>query len=158
MEKLQMSDIYKLDPDFLKTLERMYKDSRILYEKGEYYNCCYLCGYILECALKYILLKFGRDENGLPFSVNQVKRYGHKTQTLNEQLDNCISSVNGIPPRYRLDCEKHAPYMLHGKGGHKVWDPGYRYGEHPMWEKKEYCDHYMSESEYIFRFIGEIVV
>ncbi len=26
--------------DFLETLERMYKDSRILFQNGEYYNCC----------------------------------------------------------------------------------------------------------------------
>ncbi len=42
-----------LSPDFLETLLRMYQDARILYEQEEYYNCCYLSGYVLECALKY---------------------------------------------------------------------------------------------------------
>ena len=28
--------------DFLETLSRMYKDSRILFQNGEYYNRCYL--------------------------------------------------------------------------------------------------------------------
>lgn len=154
-----MTDLFKANTDFLKTIERMYKDSRILYDKGEYYNCCYLCGYVLECALKYILLKFGRDENGNTFTVEQLKtQFVHKVIRLNDQLDNCISMTNGIPAKYRLDCRKNTPYMLLGRGGQKPWSPEYRYGEHPMWGKKEYCDHYMAESEYIFNFIAGIIV
>ena len=68
-----MADIYKSETNFLETMGRMYRSSRILYEKEQYYNCCYLCGYILECALKYILLTFGRDENGEKFSVDMLK-------------------------------------------------------------------------------------
>ena len=86
-----MIDLFKANTDFLKTIERMYKDSRILYDKGEYYNCCYLCGYVLECALKYILLKFGRDESGNTFTVEQLKtQFAHRVIRLNDQLDNCI--------------------------------------------------------------------
>ena len=63
--------------DFLKTLQRMYKDSKILFQSGEYYNCCYLCGYILECALKYILQQYGRKQDGSSYSVDDLKGFGH---------------------------------------------------------------------------------
>lgn len=43
------------DPDFLSTLGRMYTNAKLLYRNAEYYNCCYLSGYVLECALKYLL-------------------------------------------------------------------------------------------------------
>ena len=82
----------KNETDYLKTLQRMYKDSRILFEKGEYYNCCYLCGYIIECALKYILLRFGRKEDGSLFSIADMKSAAHNTNNLNQQLESWINS------------------------------------------------------------------
>ena len=80
--------------DFLETLERMYKDSRILFQNGEYYNCCYLCGYILECALKYILQKFGKKQNG-QLSDGELR----ETQTANYfsdiyPIDSAVLSAN----------------------------------------------------------------
>ncbi len=153
------SDKYGAATDFLSTLERMYKDSRILYEKEEYYNCCYLCGYVLECALKYILLKYGRDESGNIYTAGMLKtKYGHNTENMNHKLEELISVTNSILPGCRPDFKKHAPYMLVGRGGHKHWDPAWRYGEHPKWGEKEYCEHYIKESEYIFNFIAGIVI
>ena len=154
-----MPDSYISDTDYLKTLERMYKDSRILYNAEEYYNCSYLCGYVLECALKYILLTFGKDEDGNGFTIEDLKKaFRHDIRKLNSRLDECISSAEAIPSRYRLDAQRYTPCMLKGKNGHKPWNPELRYGEHPMWNDKEYCDHYMRESEYVFDFITEIVV
>ncbi len=150
--------VAKKETDFLKTLERMYKDSRILYDKGEYYNCCYLCGYILECALKYILLKFGRKENGEQYAPQDMKSHRHNTASLNRQLEECISMSGGINPCYRIESERNCPYMYVGKEGYPHWNPEYRYGEHPKWDEKEYCQHYMKESEFIFQFISNIVV
>lgn len=86
----------KRETDYLKTLERMYKDSRILFEKEEYYNCCYLCGYILECALKYILLKFGRKEDGSQFSIADLKRDTHNMAKLNQRLESWINCTGGV--------------------------------------------------------------
>ncbi len=54
----------KRDPDFLITLERMHRDSKLLFEEGEYYNSCYLSGYVLECALKFLLCRYGRKADG----------------------------------------------------------------------------------------------
>lgn len=154
-----MADKYKTDTDFLKTLGRMYRDSKILYENGEYYNCCYLCGYVLECALKYILLTYERDENGEPFSAAGLKKaFSHNTQRLNTQLESCMDEINSIPASLRLDCRKKTPYMLTGREGQKPWNPELRYGGHPQWDEKEYCDHYMEESNYIFGFIANITL
>ena len=147
----------KKNTDFLKTLERMYKDSRILYEKGEYYNCCYLCGYILECALKYILYKYGKKQDGTAYTIDELKNIAHSTSKLNMQLDSWISMSGGIAAAYRLDSRGKCPYIFEGRGGYPHWDPRYRYGEHPKWDEKEYCEHYITESEYIFQFIAGIV-
>lgn len=143
--------------DFLKTLERMYKDSRILYEKGEYYNCCYLCGYILECALKYILHKFGKKHDGQPYSVNDLKAFAHNTSKLNQQLNDWLSMTGSISPAYRLECQTKCPYIFAGREGNPHWDPVYRYGDHSKWYEEEYCRKYMEESEYIFQFVARIV-
>ena len=154
-----MMDKYKADTDFLRTMIRMYEDSRILYKNGEYNNCCYLCGYVLECALKYILLKFGKDTDGSAYTVEKIKQiYIHNLAKLIQHLEANISMLEGIPATYRLDYRKKTPYILQGGKGHKPWSPEYRYGEHPMWDKEEYCKHYIQESEYVFKFISKLVV
>ena len=70
------------DPDFLATLERMYKDAKLLFEEKEYYNCCYLSGYVLECALKYILCTFGLKDDGTRYTINDAKQFTHRIQNL----------------------------------------------------------------------------
>ena len=149
--------IAKRDPDFLKTLERMHQDSKILFEKGEYYNCCYLCGYVLECALKFLLCRFGKKIDGEPYTWQDVKKHQHKLSKLNQELEECLSITEGIPPQYRLDSLRNCPYIFSGREGYSHWDPGFRYGECPAWDSRPYCEHYMEESEYVFRFIGRII-
>lgn len=143
--------------DFLETLQRMYKDSRILYKNGEYYNCCYLCGYILECALKYILHKYGKKQDGQPYSVNDLKAMAHSTSKLNQELDSWLSMTGSISSSYRLDCRRTCPCIFIGQEGYPHWDPAYRYGGHVKWHEKEYCEKYMEESRYIFQFVAKIV-
>ena len=75
--------VAKRDPDFLKTLERMHHDSKILFEEGEYYNSCYLSGYVLECALKFLLCRYGRKATGENYTWRDVKQHQHR---LIEQL------------------------------------------------------------------------
>ena len=48
-------------------------------------------------------------------------------------------------------------YIFSGREGYSHWDPAFRYGECPAWDNRTYCEHYMEESEYIFRFIGGII-
>ncbi len=102
------------EPDFLSTLGRMYTDARLLYEKKEYYNCCYLSGYVLECALKYLLYKFGLKSDGSRYTINDVKQYTHGIQNLNRELEQCISFVSGIPSQYQLMPENICPYIFSG--------------------------------------------
>lgn len=143
--------------DFLETLERMYKDSRILFQNGEYYNCCYLCGYILECALKYILRRFGKKQDGTPYSVNELKSLAHSTEKLNQALDDWLSMTGSISASYRLDCRTKCPSIFLGHGGYPRWSPAYRYGDFTKWHEKEYCEKYMEESKYVFQFVARIV-
>lgn len=150
--------IAKRDPDFLKTLERMYYDSKVLFEKGEYYNSCYLSGYVLECALKFLLCRYGRKSNGDNYTWRDVKQHLHKLNELNHELEECLAITDGIPPQYRLDSSQMCPYIFSGREGYSHWDPAFRYGECPAWDIKEYCEHYIEESERIFRFISGIII
>lgn len=143
--------------NFLETMERMYKDSRILFQNGEYYNCCYLCGYILECGMKYILQRYGKKHDGQSYSVNDLKSFEHNTEKLNRELDDWLSMTGGISPSYRLDCRKKCPYIFVGAEGYPHWHPVYRYGDHIKWHDKEYCERYLDESKYIFQFVANIV-
>lgn len=143
--------------DFLETLQRMYKDSRILFKNGEYYNCCYLCGYILECALKYILQSYGKKQNGQSYSVNDLKVLAHNTFKLNQELDDWISMTGSVSSIYRLDCRIKCPNIFLGLEGRPHWSPAYRYGDYAEWHDKEYCEKYMEESKYIFQFVANIV-
>lgn len=85
-----MSNLYAKPTDFLKTLERMYTDSRILYEKEEYYNCCYLCGYVLECALKFILYRCGRRLDGEVYTVDDMKKFAHNTHGMTSHVETVV--------------------------------------------------------------------
>ncbi len=149
--------IAKREPDFLKTLERMYHDSKILFEEGAYYNSCYLCGYVLECALKFLLCRYGRKTNGDNYTWEDVKRHSHKLNRLNQELEECLAITNGIPPQYRLDSSRICPYIYSGREGYSHWDPAFRYGECPAWDTREYCEHYIEESERVFQFISGII-
>ena len=66
------------DPDFLSTLGRMYTNAKLLYRNAEYYNCCYLSGYVLECALKYLLCQFGLKSDGTRYTISDIKQYTHR--------------------------------------------------------------------------------
>lgn len=142
--------------DYLKTLERMHTDAEILYEKREYYNCCYLCGYVLECALKYILLTFGLHQNGQKYCESDLKQLSHNTNRLNRQLQEWLSISSGISSSSRLDPEKMCPYIFKGYNGYPQWNPQYRYGEHPLWNTAECCEQYFKENNQIFKFISEM--
>ncbi len=144
--------------DYLSTLQRMYTDAKILYEKGEYYNSCYLSGYVLECALKHILLSYGRKEDGGAYTLNEVKRFLHNTVKLNKYLDDWASIAGGVEARYRFDSRKLCPHIFVGEGGYPKWDPKYRYGEHPQWEQEPFCRKYIQDIENIFRFISNLVL
>lgn len=144
--------------DFLETMKRMYRDSQILFQNGEYYNCCYLCGYILECGLKYILQQYVKKSDGRPYSIDDLKSFGHNTEKLNQQLDDWISMSGGVTPAYRLDCRRKCPYIFQGTGGYPHWSPKYRYGDHKKWNEREYCEQYMDESKYIVNFVANITI
>lgn len=144
--------------NFLMTLKRMYHDSKILFQKGEYYNCCYLCGYVLECTLKYILLQYGKKHDGQSYTVNDLKAFRHNTDKLNQELDDWLSMTETIMPAYRLEGRTKCPYLLVGKEGFPAWNPKYRYGDYDKWNEKEYCEKYLAESEYLYRFVTEMVL
>ena len=135
----------------------MHHDSKRLFEEGEYYNSCYLCGYVLECALKFLLCRYGRKTNGDNYTWADVKQHLHKLNRLNQALEECLAITNGIPPQYRLDSSLICPYIYCGREGYSHWDPAFRYGECPAWDTREYCEHYIEESEKVFQFISGII-
>lgn len=146
------------DPNFLATLERMYKDAKLSFEKKEYYNCCYLSGYVLECALKYMLCTFGLKGDGTRYTIRDVKQFTHGIQKLNLELEQCISVGIGVPARYQFMPENMCPYIYAGANGYPYWNPKYRYGEHPMWGTEDWSRHYINELDAIFGFISSVVL
>lgn len=149
--------IAKREPDFLKTLERMYRDSQILFEKEEYYNSCYLCGYVLECALKFLLCRFGRKSNGDNYTWRDAKQHSHKLGEMNQKLEEFLAITEGIPPQYRFESAHMCPYIFTGQEGYSHWDPAFRYGECPAWDSREYCEHYIEEGKKVYQFISKII-
>ena len=145
-------------PDYLSTLHRMYKDAKLLYDNKEYYNSCYLAGYVLECALKYILLTYGRKADGEKYTLTEIKKVAHNTVKLNTYLDDWISVTDGIEARFRFNSRIICPHIFTGEGGYPKWDPKYRYGEHPQWELQSFSLNYIRDIENIFRFISNIVI
>lgn len=146
------------DPDFLATLERMYKDAKLLFEEKEYYNCCYLSGYVLECALKYILCTYGLKDDGTRYTINDAKQFTHRIQNLNLALEQCISAGAGVPAQYQIMPENMCPYIFTSVNGYPYWNPKYRYGEHPMWATEDWSRHYIEELDAIFEFISSVVL
>ena len=144
--------------DFLSTLQRMHKDSKILFENEEYYNSCYLSGYVLECALKYILLTYGRKSSGERYTLEEIKKFRHNTTKLNQYLSDWLSMAGGIEARFRFDSQTICPHIFIGEGGYPKWDPKYRYGEHPQWNLQDFCQKYICDIDNIFHFISNIVV
>lgn len=150
--------VAKRDPDFLQTMERMYRDAKILFEKGEYYNSCYLSGYVLECTLKFLLCHYGRKSNGERYTWTDVKKkFSHGLKDLNQALEECLAVTEGIPPQYRLDSAQMCPYIFCDSEERLRWNPAFRYGEYPAWDTREYCEHYIEEIEALFRFVGGII-
>lgn len=152
-----MAQIELNKPDFLKTLIRMHKDSKMLFEQGEYYNCCYLSGYVVECALKFILLKFGNDEEGKPYTIEKIKSYTHKINKLNEQLWMCVGIENRIPSQTRVNFLRLCKYICTSIDGWPGWNPKYRYGEHPKWFEREWSEQYIHEVDKVMEIIKEII-
>ena len=144
--------------DYLSTLQRMYKDAKMLCDNKEYYNSCYLAGYVLECALKYILMNYGEKAHGEKYTLDELKGAAHNTVKLNKYLDDWLSMAEGIEARYRFDSRVICPHIFIGEGGYPQWDPKYRYGEHPQWESESFCQKYICDIENIFRFISNVII
>ena len=85
------------EDDFLKTAERMYNDSQLLFEGRRWFNSCYLSGYVGECYAKIILSK------ELGESIRT-----HSLDELNSQLQRIMQYEN-VPSRYKILLEDRCP-------------------------------------------------
>ncbi len=96
----------------------------------------------MECALKYILLTYGRKADGEKYTLTEIKKVAHNTVKLNTYLDDWISVTDGIEARFRFNSRIICPHIFTGEGGY----PKYRYGEHPQWELQSFSLNYIRDN------------
>lgn len=148
-----------MNTDFLKTCDKMYASATTLSNNQEYYNSCYLSGYVIECYLKQIILKYAIKSDGTNYTVDEIKaKYAHKIHVLIRDLKDCINVNASIPASCRIDLNIMCKTICIGTGGHPKWDPRYRYGEHSAWDDKSYSDCYINEIKQLYNILSSLRV
>src|SRR5271155_437917 len=100
---------------FWQAAEERWRDAECLHRAGRFDGAIYLCGYVLECFLKYaICVKTGRP--GLYES--EAKRYGH----------NLFALLNASGFKESLYKSSRKGLFLAFDRLNSVWSTGLRYG------------------------------
>lgn len=134
-----------MSEDFFDTCGRMFASATTLNGNHEYYNSCYLSGYVVECYLKHLILTFGTKDDGTDFSIDDIRKdYGHNLQSLIHDMNDFISINPNIPASCRFDLNVECSAIV-GTSGQLKWHPNYRYGEHPKWSDESCSGAYISE-------------
>ncbi len=68
---------------FRQAADERWKDARCLHDNKRFAGAIYLCGYVLECFLKFVLCKLRKNHE---IGLDEAKRLGHD---LNQLLDAC---------------------------------------------------------------------
>ena len=145
-----------LHTDFMLTLDRMYASSTLLNDNQNYYNSCYLAGYVVECYLKQIIYLYAAKDDGSNYSITDIKVYQHRLDKLVTDLSDTINIASGIPAACRIDIKALCRTICTGTGGYPQWNPKYRYGEHPAWDDKNYAGDYQKEIAQLYQDISSL--
>ncbi|MDM8565799.1 hypothetical protein QUF74_09110 [Candidatus Halobeggiatoa sp. HSG11] len=108
--------------NFYKTALRTSKSSKTLHDNSEYFNACYLGGYVVECYSK-ILLKYAyslTNEDLKKEFKHDLKRTTREIEILRQ--DQTISDL--INPAYLIDLNNICNIIITGQN---KWDPIKRY-------------------------------
>ena len=83
--------------DYTKTALRMGSSSKALHNANEFYNACYLGGYVIECYQKILLKLLGNPGHGhhIPSLINSAETtYLSSSSTIAGQLNRLGVMVN----------------------------------------------------------------
>lgn len=108
--------------DFKKTAEVMYDSAFLLWEAREHRNACYLAGYVVECALKAMLLvRYDLANTTRPPAT--ARPGGYRTHDLG-RLDSLLTDHALNAERAVL---KYGLPLQIAAGIGTGWDPNHRY-------------------------------
>lgn len=108
--------------NYYKTAKRTSKSSMTLHQNNEYFNSCYLGGYVLECYTK-LLLKKALNLSDLDLK----KEFSHDIKKLNKLIKTLSadpSAIGLLDTKYLIDINLNCTLMI---SGNKKWDPNKRY-------------------------------
>lgn len=92
--------------NFYKTANRCFNSSKILHSNVEYFNACYLGGYVLECYGKLIFQKIYSTP------PEDMKCYGHDVKKIIREIQQLLAdpSPGGLlNPLYIIDLTHNCP-------------------------------------------------
>ncbi|MBN2617365.1 MAG: hypothetical protein JXR64_03525 [Spirochaetales bacterium] len=108
--------------NYYKTSRRTALSSNILHSNGEFFNSCYLAGYVLECYTKLLLKK------ALNLTDEDLKKeFSHDIKKLNKTitiLKEDPSAYGLLDTSYLIDLTSTCSRMISGTNR---WDPNKRY-------------------------------
>ncbi len=107
--------------NFYKTAVRNFKSSQTLHSNSEFFNSCYLGGYVVECYSKMII-KAAYGSEG-----SELKSFMHDLKRTTREIDYLVGdpSASGlVDTRYLLDLKSQCGTII---AGQNKWDPIKRY-------------------------------
>jgi hypothetical protein len=112
------------------TAIRMYDSSKILHTNLDYFNACYMAGYVIECYAKIIISIVYTAQ-----TIEIAHLYRHSIKDLDREIkyvlnDSNIGSV--INPKYILNIDSNFPDICKGIA---KWDPFKRYDDSYPWDQ-----------------------
>lgn len=107
---------------YFQTAERMLQSSKILHENNQFFNACYLAGYVVECYQKIVIQIL--DSN--PKMI-------HDLDELKEHYKRLKATRRGqrlVKDSLAVDIEAKFPSVF------QLWNPTHRYDDTHKWDEE----------------------
>lgn len=107
---------------YFNTAERMYKSSKILHDNKQFFNACYLAGYVVECFQKTVIEILNQDPKKI-----------HDLEDLKRQYKSLKATRRGqdlAKKNLFVDIESKFPTIF------SVWHPTHRYDDSYTWTEE----------------------
>ena len=111
-----MADNYRF------TAERTQRSSKALHDSENYFDACYLAGYVVECYMKVLYKHVTKNDPALVHDLSKLK----------SQLKGIkkVSTATALQKKgFWLDVEQYCQRIC------KDWDPKYRYDDAHPWDE-----------------------
>lgn len=140
-----------MEDNYKDTVYRMSKSATVLYKDKQWFNTCYLAGYVAECYCKEILLL--AEQEGYHFSnAGRVREFSHKLDKLKDEV-NLIALVSGVASAYCIDVQKECPTI------YANWNPNKRYQSNShMFNQEVTADKVMNEMRNLMKSIVQMEI